>query len=579
MTTTNAETWVGPYALLGQLGEGGMARAFLARRRGSSGLVVVKMRKTVVDEELDASIAQRFAREGQVNVFIRNRNVAELLDAALDADPPYLVFELVTGAPLGILAAPFLREGRPVPPPIVGRIIKGVLAGLHHLHEARDESGERLFAVHRDVTPGNVMINLDGVPKIIDLGLVRAEAGGFRTQLGQVLGTAQYIPPETASGEAAWVDRTADLYSVGVVAYELLTGAYVFPPGTRVAEVAERLAKPIFAPLVERAPAVPPALAAVIERALRIEPAERWSSAHEMSREVGAALGEDIASEAEVAALFEPQLGRARQQRDLWQAQADAERAREMAGEGADAVFEPTKTGMGPPKDGATLVVRTRTSDAPNPEIAMATSELLAASRPTVVLRRGVEPVARPGPVPWPTVVVAVLGLALIAATWVWAMQEREPVVVVLDDRAVVVVAEPGPVSATPQPIVTDPSSVTPEPRPAPARRSEPARTSAPSRPRVSAAPVGQADPRLRAMELLYTNARREAGVGTALDRYLSEARRLIREAGTADAAGFEKDLDRLEGAAAARDEPAVAKALELLHGRVRSRLGVDSDS
>lgn len=357
------EPWVGPYVILAHLADGGMGRAYLGRRKGSAELVVVKIRREVEDTRFNAEIQRRFAREGEVHARLRNRNIAALIDAK----PEYLVFEHVAGPSVGMLMSAVFRSHKSFPAPIMGRLLKGLLAGLHHLHEARSDDGERLLAVHRDVTPGNVLISLEGVVKIIDLGLVRAKAGGFRTEMKLVMGTAQYISPEVASASTKSPDRRADIYAASIIAYEMLVGEYLVAPGTHLSQVAAQLIQPNIPSLSARGVLVSPDVEAVIMRGLSVKPADRWATAHEMSMALGEALGDSMVSEDEIAKLIGPSSHTIRDTRDHWQDVARRGLERELGGEVPPDMFEPTHAGVEPEQPLHTLVVRQRTSEPPPP--------------------------------------------------------------------------------------------------------------------------------------------------------------------------------------------------------------------
>ena len=377
------DPWVGPYVILAHLADGGMGRAYLGRRKGSAELVVVKIRREVEDTRFNAEIQRRFAREGEVHARLRNRNIAALVDAK----PDYLVFEHVAGPSVGMLMGAVFRSHRSFPAPIMGRLLKGMLAGLHHLHEARGDDGERLLAVHRDVTPGNVLISLDGVVKIIDLGLVRAKAGGFRTEMKLVMGTAQYISPEVASASTKSPDRRADIYAASVIAYEMLVGEYLVAPGTHLSQVAAQLIQPNIPSLSSRGVLVSPEVEAVIMRGLSVKPSERWATAHEMSMALGDALGASMVSEDEIAQLIGPSSHTIRDTRDHWQDVARRGLERELGGEVPPDMFEPTHGGVEPEQPLQTLVVRQRTSEPP-PPIEISLESVLSGIEPPLPYER-----------------------------------------------------------------------------------------------------------------------------------------------------------------------------------------------
>lgn len=430
-------TWLGTYQVLGGLTTGGQASTYLARAAGSSDLVVVKL----IREDLLAQpqAYARLRREAAVGTTLRAGNVARLISAELDGERPYLVFEYVTGLSLGTLTGQRLEEGRPVPPGVVARILSGLLAGLHAVHEARGPDGELLDAVHRDVSPGNVMLSLDGVTKLIDLGLVRASTGTLQTVVGTLMGTAPYIAPELVKYGAAVADRTADIFVASLVGYELLRGQRTLPLGTPLAVAAPILREPVFEDLAR----THGALGQAVMRGLALEPSRRWSTARQMGEALRAAAGDALASEREVAAEFATELARAREYVQAHRAIiADRVAVEQRALESA--VFEPTRTGLNTAP--ITQVSRPRPSAPPSPELALATSEALAESRPTrLIAPRGSvppgPPLGAPPPSPGrlrltPPIVGAMVGALILAGLVGYALAPREVVYVAMPPGA-----------------------------------------------------------------------------------------------------------------------------------------------
>lgn len=430
-------TWLGTYQVLGGLTTGGQASTYLARAAGSSDLVVVKL----IREDLltQPQAYARLRREAAVGTTLRAGNVARLISAELDGERPYLVFEYVAGLSLGTLTTQRLDEGRPVPPGVVARILSGLLAGLHAVHEARGPDGELLDAVHRDVSPGNVMLSLDGVTKLIDLGLVRATTGSLQTVVGTLMGTAPYIAPELVKYGAAVADRTADIFVASLIGYELLRGQRTMPLGTPLAVAAPILREPVFEDLAR----THGALGQAVMRGLALEPSRRWSTARQMGEALRAAAGDALASEREVAAEFATELARAGEYVQAHRAIiADRVAVEQRALESA--VFEPTRTGLNTAP--ITQVSRPRPTAPPSPELALATSDALAESRPTrLIAPRGSVPPGGPAgaasPSPGrprltPAIVGAMVGAMILAGLVGYALAPREVVYVAMPPAA-----------------------------------------------------------------------------------------------------------------------------------------------
>jgi eukaryotic-like serine/threonine-protein kinase len=255
----------GRYRLERPLGHGGMASVFLAHDVELDRPVAVKL----LAESLagDTAFRTRFLREARLAARLSHPNVVAVYDAGETGDGrPYIVMEYVEGTTL---------EGRgPLPAREAVALAVQACHGLAHAHAAG--------LVHRDVKPHNLLLRADGTLKVADFGIARAAEATALTQVGTVLGTAAYLAPEQAAGDE--VTAAADIYSLGAVLYELLTGRTPFEPET-LADLADR---PEIAPLSELAPGVPRDVEDAVMRSLARNPAYRQASADELARELGA---------------------------------------------------------------------------------------------------------------------------------------------------------------------------------------------------------------------------------------------------------------------------------------------------
>jgi eukaryotic-like serine/threonine-protein kinase len=253
----------GRYRIERLLGSGGMAVVYCAHDEELSRTVAVKLPAEHLAE--DEEFRARFLREARVAARLSHPNVVAVYDAGEDEGRPFIVMEVVEGE---TLAAVLARRGRLRPDEVVD-LGGQAAAGLEHAHSHG--------LVHRDVKPHNLLLRDDGVLKVADFGIARAATATQRlTRVGTILGTAAYLAPEQALGED--VAATADVYSLGAVLYECLTGQTPFRADTLIQLVTAQQQSAIV-PVAELVPGVPPALEEAVMRCLARNPDYRPASA------------------------------------------------------------------------------------------------------------------------------------------------------------------------------------------------------------------------------------------------------------------------------------------------------------
>jgi len=255
------------YVLGARIASGGMADVWAGTDIVLQRAVAVKvMRPDTGHEEL---FALRFRDEAVHSAALLHPNIATLFDYGEDDGLAFLVMELVKGEPLSVL----LRRRAPLDPAEVRSLIGQAALALGVAHEAR--------VIHRDVKPANILVRPDGLVKLTDFGIARALDAAGHTRAGEMLGTPDYLSPEQAMGEAA--TGASDLYALGVVAHEMLTGHRPFDKGTPVATALSHVNEPP-PPLPED---VPEDLASLVRDCLQKNPADRPANAREVASRVG----------------------------------------------------------------------------------------------------------------------------------------------------------------------------------------------------------------------------------------------------------------------------------------------------
>lgn len=297
---------LGRYELLVRLGSGGMAAVYLARVRASGGFereVAVKLTHPHLcdDPELVASLLQ----EARIAARIRHPNVVPVLDVVEDTAGVFLVMEYVEGDALSAVARRERTAGGRVPLPVVLRALGDALAGLHAAHELRGDDGALLGVVHRDFSPQNVLLGVDGIARLTDFGVAKVAALSSSTRSGFIKGKLGYLSPEQVRSPRD-VDRRADVWAAGVMAWELLAGRLLYPREDEAATLLRIVTEE--PPRVRSVwPDVPPALDEAIAEALRMERDARTPTADELRRRLldPAAHGVPLADASELAAYVE----------------------------------------------------------------------------------------------------------------------------------------------------------------------------------------------------------------------------------------------------------------------------------
>ena len=227
----------------------------------------------------NAEFVAMFIDEARLAARIRHPNVVPTLDVVATHGELFLVMEYVQGETLSRLLRATATGGQRIPAPIVATIMCGALDGLHAAHEAVDERGMPLNIVHRDVSPQNILVGADGIPRVLDFGVAKAAGRVQSTQLGQLKGKLAYMPPEQLQGV---VSRQTDVYAAAIVLWESFTGQRLFG-GNSEAEILGKMMAGAITPPSQLAPELPRGVDAIVLRGLARDPRERWPTALEFA--------------------------------------------------------------------------------------------------------------------------------------------------------------------------------------------------------------------------------------------------------------------------------------------------------
>ncbi|HEY8089930.1 MAG TPA: serine/threonine-protein kinase [Polyangiaceae bacterium] len=272
---------IGRYAIYDEIASGGMASVHFGRFAGASGFArTVAIKRAHPHLAREHEFALMFLDEARLAARIRHPNVVATIDVLETPTDLALVMEYVHGESLWRLLRTARDRDERVPVPIAAAILIDTLHGLHAAHEATDERGQPLGLVHRDVSPQNVLVGVDGISRLVDFGIAKAAGRLAQTKDSTVKGKYAYMAPEQARGEP--VTRLADTYAAAILFWEMLTGERLFA-GKTEAETIHKCLVARVRPPSQLAPHVDPALDAILLTALSRDVASRYPTAREMA--------------------------------------------------------------------------------------------------------------------------------------------------------------------------------------------------------------------------------------------------------------------------------------------------------
>jgi eukaryotic-like serine/threonine-protein kinase len=258
------------YEILCRLGRGGMGVVYKARHQKLNRIVALKM--ILAGEHADADRLARFHVEAEAVARLRHPNIVEIYDIGLANGMPYFALEYLSGGSLKQL----FQQG-PLPPQLSAELLATLAQAIHTAHLAG--------IVHRDLNPTNVLLAEDGTVKITDFGVAKRREAPTQTKVGHIIGTPAYMAPEQAKGESESVGPVSDVYALGAILYEALTGQPPFQ-GKTVMQILRKVQNDDPVPPRQLAARVPADLETVCLKALRKEPKERYATAQEFADEL-----------------------------------------------------------------------------------------------------------------------------------------------------------------------------------------------------------------------------------------------------------------------------------------------------
>src|SRR5437763_2860489 len=269
----------GRYELLKRLAGGGMGEVYLARQRGIDGFQKLLVIKTLLPHLCeDEEFIIMFKDEARVTAQLIHPNICQVFEFEQVGGIFYMAMEYLRGDDLRRLWKACEQKGTPLRVPLICRIVSDAAAGLDFAHSLRDQGGEPYKIVHRDVSPQNILVTFEGGVKVIDFGVAKAAGRAQHTRTGALKGKYSYMSPEQVSGVS--IDGRSDIFALGIVLHELLTGRRLFKADSDVQTLA-RVRECNVAPPSRLNPQLPPGLDAIVLKALAKNPNDRYTTAQE----------------------------------------------------------------------------------------------------------------------------------------------------------------------------------------------------------------------------------------------------------------------------------------------------------
>lgn len=275
---------LGKYEVLCRLSAGGMSEIFLAYQKGLAGFRKIVVLKSILpDIRGEEEFVRMFLDEAKTTAAFNHPNIAQVFDLDVDNGTLFLAMEFVQGCTLVEMARACRQAKEAIPLGLTLTAVRDTALALHYAHTFTDPRGRRKVVIHRDVAEKNIMVTYEGITKLLDFGIAKAVGGAHRTTVGMVKGTSGYMSPEQIRGEE--LDPRSDIFSLGVVMHECLTGMRLFHGKNAEEGMLAALREDVAPPSRQNA-AVPEAVDAVVLKALRRQRDDRFSTALEFARAI-----------------------------------------------------------------------------------------------------------------------------------------------------------------------------------------------------------------------------------------------------------------------------------------------------
>ncbi|MBO4711741.1 serine/threonine protein kinase [bacterium] len=273
------------YQLLSKIATGGMAEIFLAKHVNSPvNSMPIAIKKVLKKYSSNPTLVKMFLAEARIICNISHENIVKIYDFGKFEDQYFIAMEYVFGQNLGAILSKVSEKGQLMPINLTIEIMLAVLCGLDHAHNAQDRNGNFLNIVHLDMNPNNILISYEGKIKVVDFGIANANYTKKLKGEAGIQGTYAYLSPEQCSGSS--VDRRSDIFSVGIIFYEMLTGKPLYKQLDNDMAIMNSILYDEIEPINELMPEIDPKLSQIVMKALEKDPNRRYASAMDMREDL-----------------------------------------------------------------------------------------------------------------------------------------------------------------------------------------------------------------------------------------------------------------------------------------------------
>ncbi|MBP5405693.1 serine/threonine protein kinase [bacterium] len=273
------------YQLLSKIATGGMAEIYLAKHVNSPiNSMPIAIKKVLKKYSNNPTLLKMFLAEARIICNISHENIVKIYDFGKYEEQYFIAMEYVFGQNLGAILEKLGEKKQKLPLNLIIEIISAVLCGLDHAHNAQDRNGTFLNIVHLDMNPNNILISYEGKIKVVDFGIANANYTRKLRNDSGIQGTYAYLSPEQCSGTA--VDRRSDIFSVGIILYEMLTGQTLYKQLDSDMAIMNAIMNDEIEPIDELMPDIDPKLAEIVMKALEKDPNDRYATAMDMREDL-----------------------------------------------------------------------------------------------------------------------------------------------------------------------------------------------------------------------------------------------------------------------------------------------------